>query len=243
MEPRGLTWGSIKPLLLKSATEFRFPGPLQVTSAEYGREIEEVRRKGGAQSLERTADETAAAIFWVVSMPAVFNDTARNEAKVKKTSLVENARLFALLNLAASDSQVAAWSQKFSINFLRPVTAIRNARKIGVPGVQEESDWNPLLVTPAHPDYPSGHCAYGGAAVRMLQLFFGSDVVDASYTFPAGGVTRRWRSYTEMGKEVGEARIWGGIHTRTADEHAHMIGEKIAEYTFENFMRPNAPAN
>src|SRR5215217_6212128 len=107
MEPRGLTWGSIKPFLLKSATEFRFSGPLQVTSAEYGREIEEVRRKGGAQSLERTADETAAAIFWVVSMPAVFNDTARNEAKVKKTSLVENARLFALLNLAASDSQVA----------------------------------------------------------------------------------------------------------------------------------------
>jgi hypothetical protein len=243
MEPRGLTWGSIKPFVLKSPTQFRYPGPLEVTSAEYGREIDEVRRKGGGQSSERTADETAAAIFWVVSMPAIFNDTARNEAKVKKTTLVENARLFALLNLAASDSQVAAWSQKFSANFLRPVTAIRNARKIGVRGVQEESDWAPLLVTPAHPDYPSGHCAYGGAAVKTLQLFFGTDAVDASYTFPAGGMTRRWRSYTEMGKEVGEARIWGGIHTRTADEHAHAIGEKIAEYAFENFMRPNAPAN
>jgi hypothetical protein len=242
MEPRGLTWGAITPFLLKSANQFAYPGPLKVGSAEYAKEVEEVRILGGAGSNRRTAEQTAVAIFWVVSMANVFNDVARTAAKVKGTSLIENARLFALLNLAASDSQIATWDQKFSTNFLRPVTAIRNAGKLGNPGITEDTEWTPLLVTPAHPDYPSGHCAYGGAGSKILQLFFETDTVDASYTFPPFGVTRRWTSYSQMAQEVGDARVWGGIHTRTADQDADMIGQKIAEYAFANFMRPVAEA-
>jgi hypothetical protein len=150
MEPRGLTWGAITPFLLKSANQFAYPGPLKVGSVEYAKEVEEVRILGGAGSNRRTAEQTAVAIFWVVSMANVFNDVARTAAKVKGTSLIENARLFALLNLAASDSQIATWDQKFSTNFLRPVTAIRNAGKLGNPGITEDTEWTPLLVTPAH---------------------------------------------------------------------------------------------
>jgi hypothetical protein len=95
-----------------------------------------------------------------------------------------------------------------------------------------------LLVTPAHPDYPSGHCAYSGAAVRMLQLFFGTDTVEASYTYPTNGVTRRYASYSQMAEEVVDARVWGGIHTRTADEHADRVGRRISEYAFREFLRP-----
>ena len=75
-------------------------------------------------------------------------------------------------------------------------------------------------MTPAHPDYPSGHCAYEGAAIRVLQLFFGTDQTKASYTYPPNAITLRWASYSQIANEVGDARVWGGIHTRTADEHA-----------------------
>jgi PAP2 superfamily len=131
--------------------------------------------------------------------------------------------------MAAADSLIAAWHQKFTTNFLRPVTAIRNARKLDNPAIQEDPDWTPLLVTPAHPDYPSGHCAYEGAAIRVLQLFFGTDQTKASYTYPPNAITLRWASYSQMANEVGDARVWGGIHTRTADEHADMVGKKIGE--------------
>jgi hypothetical protein len=243
MEPRGLTWGKIKPFLIKGADQFVFPGPLDVTSPEFAKEIEEVRMLGGANSVHRTADQTAAAIFWIVSMPAIYNDVARKASTRKGYSLIENARLLALLNMAASDSQIVTWAEKFNRSFLRPVTAIRAADKLGNRLMQPDPSWTSLLVTPAHPDYPSGHCAYAGAASRTLQLVLGEDEVDASYTFPPGvGVTRRWTSFSQMAQEVGESRIWGGIHTRTADAHADIIGQKVAEYGFANYMRPATQA-
>ena len=89
-----------------------------------------------------------------------------------------------------------------------------------------------------HADYPSGYCAIGGAATELLRMFFKADRMNASYTDPPLGVTRRWRSFSQMGEEVGNARVWGGIHTRTADEHAHVAGEKVAEFAFTNFLEP-----
>src|SRR5215218_667318 len=238
IEPRGLTWGGIKPFMLKSPDQFAFIGPHEVTSAEYAKDLEEVRLVGGVNSTQRTADQTAAAIFWTVSATSVYNAVVRTVGKEKGNSLIDNARLLALLNMAGSDAGVATWHQKFKINFLRPVTAIRNADKLGNPALTQEADWTPLLVTPGHPDYPSGHCAIGGAATGLLRLFFRTDVMDASYTYPSGGVTRRWKSFSQLGEEVGNARVWGGIHTRTADEHAHMVGEKVAAFAFATFLKP-----
>jgi hypothetical protein len=240
MEPRGLTWGGIKPFMLKSPDQFAFIGPHEVTSAEFAKDLEEVRLVGGVNSTQRTADQTAAAIFWTVSATSVYNAVARTVGKEKGNSLIDNARLLALLDMAGSDAGVATWHQKFKTNFLRPVTAIRNANKLGNPALMQEEDWTPLLVTPAHPDYPSGHCAIGGSSTGLLRLFFKIDAMDASYTYPPMGVTRRWRSFSQMAEEVGNARVWGGIHTRTADEHAHMIGEKVAEFAFTNFLKPVA---
>ena len=71
-----------------------------------------------------------------------------------------------------------------------------------------------------------------------MRLFFKTDEINASYTYPPGGVTRRWTSFSQMAEEVGNARVWGGIHTRTADEHAHKVGEMVAEYAFANFLTP-----
>jgi len=141
--------------------------------------------------------------------------------------------------MAASDSQVATWALKFKHNFLRPVTAIRNALAFDNPRIQQDAEWEPLIVTPGHPDYPSGHCAYAGAATAILRKFFDTDTIEnASYTYPLFGVTCYWSSYSALAKDVIDARVWGGIHTRTADEHAYNLGLQIAEYEFNNFMRP-----
>jgi hypothetical protein len=238
MVPRGPTWGAIRPFLLTSPRQFPYDGPLSVRSEAYAKDIEEVRRLGAVDSAQRTSDQTAAAIFWTVSMPSLFNDVVRTEAKRKGLGLAENARLFALFNMATSDSQTATWAEKFNSAFLRPVTAIQLASKLGNPGIEQDPGWTPLLVTPAHPDYPSGHCAYAGAAVRMLQLVFGTDAAEASYTYPTNGVTRHYTSYSRMANEVVDARVWGGIHTRTADERADRIGRRISEYAFREFLRP-----
>jgi len=187
MQPRGLIWGRIKPFLLKSADQFAFPGPHKVTSAEYAKDLEEVRLLGGVNSTLRTADQTAVAIFWTGSPMSVYNAVARTMGRAKGNTLIDNARLLALLNMAGSDAGVATWHQKFKASFLRPVTAIRNADKLGNPALTKDADWTPLLVTPAHPDYPSGHCAAGGVSTGILRLFFNTDAVDASYTYPHKG--------------------------------------------------------
>jgi hypothetical protein len=238
-EPRGLTWGGIKPFFLTKADQFAMSGPLSVKSSDYAIDVEEVRVVGARKSPERTNEQTATAIFWTVSMPAIMNDIARQQAAAKGNDLAANARLFALLNMAASDSQIATWAQKFKHNFLRPIAAIRNAPALDNPRIQQDAEWEPLLVTPAHPDYPSGHCAYAGAATEMLQRFFGTDVIEnASYTYPPSDVTRQWKSYAALAKEVSDARVWAGIHTRTADDHADRLGRQVAEYAFTTFMRP-----
>jgi hypothetical protein len=104
MTPRLAQWGKVKPFLIEGVAQFSPPGPLPVDGAAYAKEIKEVNAIGGADSVERTSRQTAPAIFWTVSTPIPFNALARGAAKAKELGLVETARLFALLNMASSDS-------------------------------------------------------------------------------------------------------------------------------------------
>jgi hypothetical protein len=113
------------------------------------------------------------------------------------------------------------------------VTAIRTTAKTPDP------HWEPLLNTPAHPDYVSGHWIYSGVAARALRQFFGDDGVKFSVTFGGpNGVTRTYPGLAPLEKEVEEARIWGGIHFRTADEHGTALGRQIADLAVQRHMRP-----
>jgi hypothetical protein len=150
----------------------------------------------------------------------------------KKLSLIDNARFFALLNMAMADSLIAGFGNKYRHNFWRPVTAIR-ASVANNPALTADPDWEPLIVTPPHPDYPSGHCLGAGAAVVVLQAFNGGDALSASYVYPPLGVLRRWESFSQIAKEVEDARVWGGIHFRTADEHATQLGRQVAEFALK----------
>ena len=196
MTPRLAQWGKVKPFLIEDIAAFSPPGPLPVDGAAYAKEINEIIAMGGVDSVERTSRQTATAIFWTVSTPVPFNALARGAAKAKKLGLAETAQLFALLNMAASDSQIVTWEAKYRHGFLRPITAIREASTLGNPAIRQDASWEPLLDTPAHQDYPSGHCAFTGAAIAVLQHFFGDDATSAAtkVTWPSLGVTRSWKT-------------------------------------------------
>jgi hypothetical protein len=235
----GIQFGAVKPCFLKSADQFALPGPLAITSTEYAKEINEVRGLGSADSTKRTAAQTAVAIFWTDSPTHIYGEVAQAASKEHKLSVADNARLFAMMQMAIADGSIASWSAKYKYNVMRPITAIRDAAAQGNTGIAVDQSWEPLIVTPPHPDYPSAHAVSTGAAVTVLQSFFDSDKVTVDVIYPGpSGMIRHWHSFSEIVREVEDARVWGGIDTRTADTHGTALGRQIAEYALANFMKP-----
>jgi hypothetical protein len=234
--PTNPHWGAVKPFLIASNDQFKPPGMPAVGSEAYARDIAEIRKLGGRTSSARSAEQSEVAVYWTVSTHVPYNAVARSTAAARNFSVLDNSRLFALLNMAGADSQFVAWRIKYTHNVLRPVQAIREADKLGNPSIQADPNWEPLIVTPAHPDYLSGHATFGGAGSAVLRAVFG-EAVSGQHT---NVVTRRWSNATAMEKEIEDARVWSGIHTRIADEHSSKVGRQVAEYGVLNAMQPLA---
>ncbi len=233
-------WGTVTPFVLRSKRGLDLKGAPAITTAQFARDFEEVRSVGARNSTTRTADQTAAAIFWTVQTAVPWHAAARAGSAAKGLSLSENARLFALLSMASADSQIIAFEEKYQRPHWRPITAIRAATDLNIPAIKGDSGWEPLLVTPPHPEYPSAHAVFSGAAEAVLRGFFGSDEIDVSVIAPGPfGVTRTYHKFSELTEEVDNARVWGGIHFRSADVDGAEIGRKIGEITLREF--PNSP--
>jgi hypothetical protein len=239
MKPILPHWGNVKPFVLTSARQFPMAGPPPLDSTAFAKDFVEVKRLGSRHSTERTSEQTAIAIHWAGSEVPPINAVARAVSAAKKLSLVDNARFFALLTMSMADALIAGFDNKYKYNFWRPVTAIR-AGLANSGALSADPKWDPLIVTPPHPDYPSGHCLGAGAAVAVLQAVNGSDVFSASYVYPPLGVLRRWDSFSQIAKEVEDARVWGGIHFRSADEHGTQLGRQVAEFALRTRLLPKA---
>jgi hypothetical protein len=233
-------WGSLTPFVLRDRTGLDFKGTPAVTTAQFARDFDEVRTVGARNSTTRTADQTAAAIFWTVQTAVPWHAAARAASTAKQLSLSENARLFALLSMASADSQIIAFAEKYDRPHWRPITAIRAATDLNIAALKGDAGWEPLLVTPPHPEYPSAHAIFSGAAEAVLRGFFGHDEIDVSVTAPGPfGVTRTYHKFSELTEEVDNARVWGGIHFRSADVDGSEIGRKIGEIVMREFA--NSP--
>ena len=233
-------WGSVTPFVLRSSAGLDLKGAPALTAAQFARDFEEVRSVGARNSTTRTADQTAAAIFWTVQTAVPWHAAARAASAAKGLSLLENARLFALLSMASADSQIIAFAEKYNRPHWRPITAIRAATDLNIAALKGDIGWEPLLVTPPHPEYPSAHAMFSGAAEAVLRGFFGDDQVDVSVTAPGPfGVTRTYHKFSELTEEVDNARVWGGIHFRSADVDGSEIGRKIGEIILREFA--NSP--
>ena len=225
------------PFALTSADQFRPNGPLSLTHPRYVDDFEEVRSIGAVNS-PRTADQTLSAL-WYIELPyPAMNRIARAESKAQGLDLLANARLFALLSIAMADATTSVFEAKYTFNFWRPVTAIREAATDGNPKTTADSTWTPLLVTPAHPEYPSAHSVIDIAAVQVLESVFGQHYTFSTTSASAPGVVRTFSSFEAYRVDGSLARIYGGIHFRTAIEEGARQGKKIGNWVLETCLRP-----
>jgi hypothetical protein len=245
--------GNVRPFLVPSAQMLRTDGPNALTSAAYAEDLDEVKRLGSLTSKRRTADQTQAAIFWQDSGPAIWNRVFRALATGRGLDIVDSARLFAMTNLAAADGSIGCWNDKYHWNFWRPITAIREAGADDNPATAPDPAWLPLfdpsvpvsgpaLVTPGFPDHPSGHGCVSGAIVHALKAFFRTDKVPFTATSnkcaPAPCPPRSYDRLSRALKEIIDARVWSGIHFRTADVQGAVLGKNVAHYLRKHYFQP-----
>jgi hypothetical protein len=153
--------------------------------------------------------------------------------------LSQNARLFALVEMAVADSYIAVFDAKYTYNFWRPITAIRNGDIDGNDATTRDAGWEPLVDTPLHPEYPCAHCINSAAARAVLESEFGTGPNPLTMTSPtAPGVDHKWASIQEYADEVASARIYGGIHYRNSTVVGKAMGKQIGELAVQNYLKP-----
>ena len=229
-------WGFVVPFAMTSSSQFRPPGPPSLDSQQYAADYEEVKQLGAAMGSTRTADQTEIALFWAdgagtETPPGHWNSIAQIIAAARGTTLEENARLFALLNIAMADAAICAWDAKYTYHFWRPVTAIAFA--------EPELIWMPLLVTPPFPEYTSGHSTFSAAGATVLPLFYGTE--DLPFTTGSDflpGVYRSFSTPFDAAEEAGVSRIYGGIHFHSANVDGLQAGSSIGEWTATHYLLP-----
>lgn len=234
-------WSALRPFVLPSADAFRPPPPPALDSPEYAEAIEQVREWGGLHSSSRTPEQTRQAQYWAyfsyTATPAgLWNEIlCRIFADHAESDLRRAARGYALLNIALADAGVAGWDCKYHYELWRPVHAIRMADLDGNPGTIQEDGWEPLLRTPPHPEYVSGHSTFSGAGATILARFFGTDAfsfVSTNPQFP--GEERHYDSFSACAAECGMSRIYGGIHYAFSNREGLALGARVADYVFQH---------
>jgi hypothetical protein len=236
--PVSSQWGKVTPWVLERGSQFRPGPPPALISSEWARDCNEVKEIGGVRSTVRTADQTDIARFWAVVGPASWDPVLRAVAGAPGRTLLQNARLFALAEMAAADAYIAVFDAKYTFNFWRPITAIRNGDAHGA-GIGRVPDWEPLIATPLHPEYPCAHCITSAAIAAVLEAEFGSTFPEVTMTSPtAPGVVRRWTTAKAFTDEVSVARIYGGIHYRTSMVVGQEMGKQIGTLAVQQYLKP-----
>jgi PAP2 superfamily len=223
----GAFWGGVKPFALRSVERYRAPEPPSIDSEAYAVAFSEVKRlggdgKAGGTPTERSEDQTFAGIFWaydgtpsLCAPPRLYNQITVqiaqqvDQRRRRNLSVVELARLLALVNTAMADAGIVIWESKYFYGYWRPITGIREADEgTGPTGKGDENpetegdpDFSPLGApasnllgpnfTPPFPAYPSGHAGFGGALFQTLRRFYGSDRIPFTFISDEfNGVTR-----------------------------------------------------
>jgi hypothetical protein len=183
---------------------------------------------GSLASAARTADQTLFSQFWAASTAPYFWNQIALSVDAHHHSVLKKARLLALLNVSMADAAIACWDGKYTYVAWRPVTAI---------DLQDPS-WTPLLITPNHPEYPSGHSTVSGAAAGVLRDRFGEYTSFSVTSDVMLGVVRSFANFTSATDEIKNARIYGGIHFRSACDDGDATGKAVADYVLAHTALP-----
>lgn len=239
MLPIGSTCGKIKPWVMQSGSQFRPGPPPDLRSPEWSRDFEESKSIGGKKSTTRTAEQTDIAKCWTLTGPTSWDTIVRQLAVAPGRSIIQNAHLFALVEIATADAYISVFDAKYTYNFWRPITAIRNGAIDNNDATTAQADWEPLIDTPMHPEYPCAHCITSAAAGTVLEQEFGTGELPVfKINSPVSkDVVRQWTTIKQYVDEVSAARIYGGIHYRNSTVVGQQMGRKIGQLTIENYMK------
>jgi hypothetical protein len=228
----------LRPLLLESPSQFRPGPPPAMTSAEYTADFNEVKEVGSATSTVRTEDQTITAGFIAGSTIPLVTSSLRDLAARHQLDISDSARLFAAVTMSVADAVITSWDSKFEFGLWRPITAIQLADTDGNPDTLADPNWLPLTPNPPYPDYTSGLNSIVGAATRAVDRVFrlGPGRIDMNVT--VAGVTRHYEFATQLQQDAIDARVWSGIHFRTADVVGIETGTQVGDWALDNYFQP-----
>ena len=236
---------NVRPFTLPSPEHFHTSGPLALTSGQYATEFNEVKALGRATGSTRTEAQTLLA-YWSSPHPVPMLYAAMRQVSASKgLTITEQARFHAMTSMAGADSLINCWAEKAHWGFWRPTTAIQLADTDDNAATEADAAWTALLAVPPYSDEPSGaNCVFSGF-MHSAKAFFGSDAAEfdivSSGIGPGTGSTRHYSRFTDVIPDVIEARIYGGLHFRTADVNGAMLGRRVAEYVDANFFNCRPP--
>jgi hypothetical protein len=171
----------MKPFAIASGSQFRPEPPLALDSAAWAADYNEIKDYGGQVSAKRTAEQTEIARFWLVGPPVAYHPFVRRLVLAKQMSVVDSARLMALVSVGLTDAIIAVLHAKYHYNFWRPITAIRNGDIDGNPATDREASWQPIATTPMHPEYPCAHCIQSSSVAAVVTAVLGTEDIPESY--------------------------------------------------------------
>ena len=228
----------MRPLLLRSNSQFRPDGPPALTSKRYTRDFKEVKELGSLEGSQRTPEQTETALFFSDIGVGPLQAALRDLVTRREMNISDAARLFAATDLSIADGVVSSWDSKLHFGFWRPQTAIHRARRDDNPHTAASADWMPLIPTPPYPDYTSGLSAVIGSASRALAGVLGTNRIDLRITSAAAGVTRHYEFAGQINRDVIDARVWAGIHFRTADVDGNAQGKEVGDWALDHYFQP-----
>lgn len=234
-------WKDLTCFTIISGSQFRPTAPPALTSRKYAKDVNQVKELGRRNSRKRTDDQTEIAKFWAdeagtYTPPGHWNQLTEGVVANQGDSLLNNARTFALLNISLADAGVAAWDAKYTYSTWRPIDAVQNADSDGNRATKAQKGWQPLLTTPNHPDYVSGHSTFSGAAAQVLTQIYGKKFSFTTNSVGLAGIERSYKSFNAAADEAGMSRIYAGIHTESANEAGLTSGRALGRYIVKNFL-------
>jgi len=239
-QPQFTHWSHVRPFALEQANQFRPKPPPMLTSDAYSDAFNELKSLGTANGSSATADQALTGRFWNGAIQNYWNEIAQTATLADALTTAQNARLFALLNLAIADSVIAFYDAKYVYNFWRPVTAIRAADTDGNPETGADPNWLPEVGrTAPDPSYPGAHAVISAAAEAILSDELGAEPDRfnvASEVMP--GVERSFESFAGAAHEATLSRIFAGQHFRFDLSAGRRLGRAVAELVLDHFLLP-----
>ncbi|MFY8047874.1 MAG: vanadium-dependent haloperoxidase [Erythrobacter sp.] len=222
------------PWIMTSPAEMRPAPPVALSSGVWARDLNEVKSLGAKKSKDRTAQQSDIGEFWAGrDVRIVLNQLIGRPGR----SLVDDARFLALAEMAFADSYVSMMDGKYHYNFWRPVTAIRNAETDGNDATAPDTQWEAMVSTPAHPEYPCGHCLSAGAVGAVIEQEFGSSAPPIVLEMK-DALLRRYDTPREYIDDVSESRILAGVHYRFSMEAGRDAGIAIGNVAAKRYFMP-----